>query len=231
MADQGTDLLHFLNIDWIKHQSTLSDSQGLPFVNRWVCLLNAPKGGSFSSNGWLELQVLSADVPNFGINPEELELNGTRRMYFKNRNDSELGITFLETPDLLLRRFFYAWMQMAIDVSEGGGVLRHYMNQYMPNPSEFLIFPLDYAGNARYCDRFINIFPYDVSGIQYNYAQAGEIIKTTVKFKYMYHHLTELSSHDAYHVSEGKKQPDARTGPDMRSEWSSDKGKYQIKNQ
>ena len=229
MANEGTNLLHFLNVDWIKYQSTLSDSQGIPLINRWVCLLNAPKGGNFSKNGWLELQVLSADVPNFGINSEELELNGARRMYFKNRNDAELGITFLETPDLLLRRFFFAWMQLAVDIDQHG-TLRHYMEEYMPKPSEFLIFPLDYKGNATYCDRFINVFPYDISGISYNYAQAGEVIKTTVKFKYMFHYMTEIQNSDAYHVSEGKKNVSSRTAPDMSSEWSGGK-KYEIKNQ
>ena len=222
MADANNDsLLYWLNIDWIKNNSTLSDNKGIPLLNRFVCLLNAPsKGGTtkFAKNGWLELQVLSVDIPNFSIEPVEQELNGTKKFYFKGRGDSDLGITFLETPDLLLRRFFYAWMQMAIDISESG-VKRNYMADYMPTPSEFFILPLDFMGKPRYGDRFINIFPYDISGISYNYAEAGEVIKTTVKFKYMYHHLTAWDSSKAYHVSAGGGQD----GPDMSTEWSGTK--------
>lgn len=217
---QNNSLLHWLSVDWIKNNSTLADNKGIPLINRFICLLNAPvdknKNGIFSKNGWLELQVLSVDVPNFAINSVEQELNGVRRMYFKERGDGDLGITFLDTPDLLLRRFFYAWLQLAIDISEAG-VKRSYMNEYMPSPAEFLILPLDFAGIPRYGDRFINVFPVDISGIQYNYAEAGEVIKTTVKFKYMFHYLTPWDDSKSYHVS--SKTSRDRGNPDMSSEW------------
>ena len=208
MATDTTSYLHFLDVDWIKERSTLNDGFGLPFTNRFLTLLNAPTSGTqLKENGWLELQVLSVDVPNFNIEPTELELNGARRFYFKGRGDGELGITFLDTPNLLLRRFFLSWMKLAVDVSQvgdskNGGVRRGYMNEYMPTPSEFLIFPLDFKGNAKYVDRFSNIFPYDISGISYNYAQAGEVIKTTVKFKYMYHDITPINDVKGTHLSE-----------------------------
>jgi hypothetical protein len=197
---EATSYLHWLNADWIKENSSIGDNQGLPFTDRFVCLLNAPKG-ELSKNGWLELQVMNVEVPSFNIDPTEIELNGARRFYFKSRGDSEMSITFLETPDLLLRRFFYAWMQKAIDISDKG-VKRGYMSEYMPIPSEFVIFPLNYKGTARYADRFVNVFPYDISGISFNYGQAGEILKTTVKFKYMFHYITSIMDSTPYHDSE-----------------------------
>lgn len=195
-----TSYLHWLNADWIKENSSIGDNQGLPFTDRFVCLLNAPKG-KLRKNGWLELQVMSVELPSFNIDPAELELNGARRFYFTKRGDTELSITFLETPDLLLRRFFYTWMQLAIDASENG-VKRGYMSDYMPSPSEFVIFPVDFKGTASYADRFVNVFPYDISSISYNFAQAGELLKTTVKFKYMYHYLTSIMDSTPYHDSE-----------------------------
>ena len=198
----STSYLHWLNSDWVKENSTIADNNGLPFTDRFVCLLNAPlAGGLLKQNAWLELQVLAAEIPNIGIEPTELELNGAKRFFFKGRNDGELSITFLETPDLLLRRFFYTWLQLAVNVSDNG-VKRKYMKEYMPTPSEFVIFPLDFAGNGMYADRFVNVFPYDISGISYNYAQAGEVIKTTVKFKYMYHYITSIENSTPYHLSE-----------------------------
>jgi len=196
------NFIQFINIEEFKTKSTISDHHGIPLSNRFVCLMNAPTNKTnLKQNGWLEFQVASVELPNIGINPVELELNGARRFNFTNRTDSELSITFYETPDLLLKRFFYSWMQEALSVSEQNGVVRKYMSEYMPSPSEFLIFPLNYNGDAYYCDRFINIFPYDISGISYNYSRGGEIIQTTVKFKYMYHHMTEIQNSDQYHIS------------------------------
>lgn len=202
---QNNNLLHWLNVDWVREHSTISNGLGIPLINRFACFLNAPRKGGvdkelFKHNGWLEMQVLSVDCPNFGIDPVEQELNGAKRFYFKGRDDADLGITFLESPSLLLRRFFYDWMQSAVTV-DSSGVRRGYMAEYMPTPSEFIMFPLDYKGQATYCDRFINVFPYDVSGISYNYAEAGEVIKTTVKFKYMYHHITKLNDSKSYHIA------------------------------
>lgn len=201
--------LNFIDIEYFKNYSTISDDHGIPLANRFVCLLNAPKSDKFKQNGWLELQVASAELPSISIDPTELELNGAKRFFFKGRTDADLSITFYETPDLLLRRFFFSWMQDAVKVTTEG-VVRHYMSEYMPSPSEFLLFPLNYKGDAYYCDRFINIFPYDISGVSYNYSRAGEIIQTTVKFKYMYHYITALNSSDNYHIS--------TSGGDVRTE-------------
>lgn len=209
--NENENLLHWLSVDWAKNHSTLNNGLGIPLANRFACFLNAPKPNEdtkdaelFQHNGWLEMQVISADVPNFSIEPVEQELNGTRRFYFKGRADADLGITFLESPSLVMRRFFYNWMQMAIDISSQDGVYRQYMEDYMPTPSEFILFPLDFSGRATYCDRFINVFPYDISGISYNFAEAGEVVKTTVKFKYMYHYMTPLNNSESYHIASKK---------------------------
>jgi hypothetical protein len=204
--------LNFINIEEFKEKSTISDHHGLPLANRFACLLNAPHKAEFKNNGWLEFQVASVELPSITIDPQELELNGARRFFFKGRTDGDLSITFYETPDLLLRRFFFSWMQEAVQVTEKG-VVRHYMEEYMPKPSEFLVFPLNYNGDAYYADRFVNVFPYDISGHSYNYSRAGEIIQTTVKFKYMFHNITEIEKSANYHIT--------TTGArDSRSQWN-----------
>jgi hypothetical protein len=210
---QPKSYLNFIDIEQFKQISTIGDNHGIPLSNRFVCLLNAPKNkAQFRKNGWLEFQVASCELPNISISPSELEINGAKRFYFKGRTDSDLSITFYETPDLLLRRFFFSWMSEAVNVSENG-VVRNYMADYMPSPSEFLIFPLNYHGDAYYCDRFVNVFPYDVSGITYNYSRGGEVIQTTVKFKYMFHNITPLDNSDNYHISTNGNR-------DSRQEWN-----------
>lgn len=187
--------LDWLDINWVKENSSIGDNQGLPFTDRFVCLINnSPK--SDKKSGWLQLQVLSVEVPNFSLESTEIELNGARRFTINKRSDGELGITFLDTPDLSLRRFFFNWIQKSVNISEKG-VVRQYMKDFISD-AEIVIFPLDYKGTAKYADRFIKAFPYDISGISYNYGQSGELLKTTIKFKYMYHHITEIQSADPY---------------------------------
>lgn len=196
----GFDYSNFINIETIKQQSSIADDIGIPTLNRFVCLLNAPPDSKgFKNNGWLEYQAIEVVCPNFGLaEGQSVELNGVKRYYFMGRNDPDLEITFLETPDLLLRRFFYDWLQLAANVS-ANGVVRHYLEEY--SASEFLVFPLDFQGRGYIADKFINVFPYDISSVNYNYSRNNDVIKTTVKFKYMFHHMTKLHTSDNYHWS------------------------------
>ena len=198
------DYHQFLDVDIIKTQSSIADNLGIPTLNRFVCLLNGPPTGSkygrlLNDNGFLEFQVTKVDCPNIGIEPgSDLELNGVRRFWFKGRNDADLSISFLDTPDLLLRRFFYAWLQMAVEVSTAGA-LRGYLEEYVAK--EFLVFPLDQYGHGHYSDKFTEIFPYDISSINYDYGRDNEIIETTVKFKFLFHYINKIQSSDNYHWS------------------------------
>lgn len=195
---EGFDYSQFLDIDLIKNQSSIADNLGIPTLNRFACLLNAPPGYAyFKNNGWLEFQVLDVNCPSIALQEgQSIELNGVKRYYFMGRNDSDLEITFLETPDLLLRRFFYNWINLAANVSSAG-VIRRYLNEY--TCKEIVIFPLDYAGRGYFADKFVNVFPYDISANTYSYGRAGDILKTTVKFKSMFHHMVKLQDSDNYH--------------------------------
>jgi hypothetical protein len=197
---EGFDYKQFIDIDIIKEQSSIADALGIPTLNRFVCLLNAPPGhAQFKNNGWLEFQVLDVTCPNFGLaEGSTVELNGIKRYYFMGRNDIDLEITFLETPDLLLRRFFYNWLQLAANVSSAG-VIRNYLEDYVAK--EFLIFPLDYKGRGYMADKFINVFPYEVGNLSYGYGKNNDVLKTTIKFKSMFHHMIKLNASDNYHIS------------------------------
>ena len=81
----GFNYQQFLNTDIIKYQSSIADNLGIPTLNRFVCLLNAPPSAApLSDNGFLEFQVIRVDCPNISIEPgSELELNGVRRFWLK----------------------------------------------------------------------------------------------------------------------------------------------------
>jgi len=204
------DLKEFIEIDWFKRTSTLADNLGIPLSNRFAMLLNAPKSPAFQKNGWLEIQVLSADCPDLSLEMGSQELNGTQRYFAKGRSDGDLQVTFLETPDLSLRRFFFAWMSVALKVDKDGSTRRGYLEEYVA--SELKIAPLDFEGKAHYADRFIDAFPYKIADINYNYGASNEMIKTVVYFKYRVHDVVGMDNDDNYHF--------IAKGQDTRKEWA-----------
>lgn len=186
------DLKQFLDIDQFINNTTLSDNLGVPLVNRFVCLLNAPKfGGDSDKNGWLEFQVLSVDCPGISIETNTMDLNGVQRFNFKGRSYDDLMITFMETSELTLRNFFFQWMNKAVNVTDSG-VKRSYLNDIVA--SNFVVAPLDFKGVVRRVDRFEKVFPIKIQDINYNYGTAGEMVKTTVTFKYMFHRIDNIDS-------------------------------------
>ena len=196
----GFDYSNFLDIETVKLESSIADNLGLPFVNRFACFLNGPsvKYDALKDNGWLEFQVMDINCSNFLLKQGgDYELNGARRFFFQNRDDSDLEITFLDTPDMIIRRFFYWWMNLAANPTMDG-IRRYYMKDYVSK--EFVVVPLDYKGTGYYADKFLNVFPYEITSIPYSYSRNNEILKTTVRFKFMYHHIMQLHSSDNYHI-------------------------------
>jgi hypothetical protein len=177
--------LHFINIERAIQEVYAFQTEGLPFINRFACELFVP---GLDLTG-IPFQVLSADVPTFAFSSNDTELFGQNRFNFKSREDGDLGITFMETPSLRMRLAFYQWMNDFLQVNNNGTVTRSYPD----SQANMIIYPIDSFGNSKIVDRFIGVVPYEISGIPYTYSDT-ELIKTTVKFKYKYHHLTTHKS-------------------------------------
>ena len=205
------DLQNFLNIDWVAEQSTLANNLGIPLSNRFACLLNAPPAiPELKNNGWLEIQVVSVDCPDISLETSDIELDGKKRFYFKGRSDGDLSISFLESPDLLIRRFFYAWMKYALNINEMGGVIRHYMDEF--TASDMIVAPLDFEGKAHYGDRFLKVFPVKIDSMSYDYSADNAILKTTVSFKYVLHQVVNMPGmKDIEHESTKGKFPNLKS--------------------
>ncbi|NCP97768.1 hypothetical protein GW796_05945 [archaeon] len=188
---KSLDLNNVLDIEEFKNKSTIYDNLGIPLINRYACLLNAPNIYKFQENGWLEFQVISVDCPSINITTVDSELNGVNRYYFKNRSYDSLMITFLETSELTMRNFFYQWMQSALHIDTAtGGITRNYLSDIVA--SNFAIMPLDFEGKARRVDRFRNVFPTKIQDINYNYSSFNEIIRCTVIFNYQFHNIETI---------------------------------------
>lgn len=174
--------------------SSLYDDLGIPFVNRFVALIPSfPTGVNYPFNTPFHFQVMSVDCPGLTITNGEMELNGANRYYFKTRSYDDVMISFYESSDLKLRTFFYEWMYFAVGIDNvNGGVNRKYLNTVIA--PDLIVAPLDAKGKAHKGDHFRNIFPTKIQDINYNYASANEIVKTTVTFKYMFHDIEYITT-------------------------------------
>jgi hypothetical protein len=195
-----------LDSDLYRYTSTLADTEGVPLANRFMCLINGPplsdagssasgmdSGGlgSGATNGWLEMQVIAVDCPSFSFDLTTQDLNGYMRFVAKARNDNDITMTFLDSCDLKIRRYFYRWMQLAAEINESGSK-RKYMSEICAK--SFIIAPLNNRGEASYGDIFKYVMPTQIQDITYNYQQAGEVVKTIVNFKFMLHNMCNLDN-------------------------------------
>jgi hypothetical protein len=189
--------LNFTNVGTFSERSTLNDQHGLLRQNRFVVLLNAPTAfDKFKGNGWLEWQVLNFNCPNITMDVDSMEVNGWSHYYLKGRSDSEFEITFLESSDLILRYFFFEWMKAGFNHVTGR---RNYISEVQAH--EMKIAPLNYKGDAVRADCFYGVFPIDVNSLDYDVTTEDTMLKTTVKFKYIFHTVEDMkgsTNHAAY---------------------------------
>lgn len=188
------DWLNFLDVDKFIENSALQDGNGLLRPNRFLCLLNAPKIPMLGDNGWLEWQVLSVSCPNIGLDTESMEVNSWPHYYLKTRNDTDFTITFLETAEMTVRTFFYSWMNYGFNQMSGR---RSYIDDV--EAKEMKVIPLNWKGEGIKADCFYGVFPIDISGIEYDFGTDDTMLKTTVKFRFMFHTVEWTSSRDNYH--------------------------------
>lgn len=161
---------------------------GLLRSNRFVVGVKCGKKlFSLSKSGEETLLWNATNVSCPGIDVEfgDGELNGVRRHYMKTRSDSDLSITFLETPDLEIRRLFNQWIDAGVRIGDdGNSVRRNYISDIY---GQVTVAPLTVMGNTYYHDVFTNCFPYSVNNLEYDIAAENGILKTEVKFKFGVH--------------------------------------------
>lgn len=169
-----------------------TSSSGLLRTNRFVVgVYPGPGGFKFSSNMHETLlwNAMSVSCPGVDVEFGEGELNGIRRSYMKTRADSDLEISFLDTPDMTIRRFFESWISHGVYITgDGRNVRRRYITKLY---GTITVAPLTAMGNTYYQDSFSLAFPYSINNIEYNMANDNEVHKTTVKFKYTIHRIEQ----------------------------------------
>lgn len=130
----------------------------------------------------LKWNCLAASCPNIGVELQQTNVNARNRFLYKLRTDADISLQFLETSDLLLRRFFNDWLKLAYDPQTMG---RIYPVAVKANRME--IRPLSQDGTSVAFDVFEDVYPYEINNLDYNHGSEDTLLRTEVKFKFVFH--------------------------------------------
>lgn len=212
MTSQFQNMAKYMDVHQFIEHSILNDtntvggqaarSNGVLRLNRFVGVLSlinmkVGKGPLFNNNeisdgGWgtdfLSWNIFKIDCPALRIGIEAKEVDMRPRYYFKNWEYDDLSVSFLESSDLKMRHFFFEWMECALTA-------RSYARSYYDDVMSpwFIIYPLNFRGQAERYEIFRELVPFDISSINYDVSDNGEqVMLTTVKFKYTSHEVLSL---------------------------------------
>lgn len=184
----------FISIDNFISNSFVSRSKDLLRSNRFYIEFNKPVA-KFSSeddeynidsiSDILSYNALSVSCPDITVDVGEYEINAWRQFYLKTRLDGDLTITWLETSEYKIRRFFNAWIKIGYNNVTRQ---RQYINTICAHSVK--IFPLGPNGETTFCDRFETVFPFAINSLEYNVANDNTLLYTECRFKYKFHELT-----------------------------------------
>lgn len=186
------DTTTFLNTSDFVANSFVSSKSGLLRSNKFMIQIIAPPaiekiaasiGGDFNLDS-LVWNCVGATVTDFNCDMGQNQINGVPRNYYKNRQDSDLGLTFLDDNELRIRRFFAAWMAMGFDLANQS---RGYYDDVAAKTIK--VFPVTPTGEKIAADVYVSALPYQISNIDYNAHNEDVLIRTDVKFKYTFHEI------------------------------------------
>ena len=132
----------------------------------------------------LTLRAESAVMPGINLaTAQDVNIYGPVRDIVEGVNYAdEIAITFLETRDHEVRKYFTEMMEFAYDPHTWN--LKYY-NDYAKK-GEVLIFQLNNQGEATYGVKLWEAYPKNFGPIQYSSASTNEVVKLTVNFNFRY---------------------------------------------
>ena len=159
--------------------------KGLQYQQNYRVKINKPPADFPSELLTEELtwNAIEVSTPGVTLGVTGANINGRPVYYAQERADQDLQITFLEDASLSCRRFFEGWMQLMFNPFDK---LREYPLFFQSD--NVTISSTNPSGKIEYEDIFIDVFPFQISDINYN-KSGNEITKTAVSFKFRTHIL------------------------------------------
>lgn len=180
-----TNIEKFIGSSFIKKSKT-----GLLRPNRFKVFISPPNKLSGGLSGEdITFNAVAVQNPEIEVSVKDLMLNNRRWSYYEERIDSDLMITFLETPDLKISRYFNEWIRLGFDVITKK---RKFLKDIVGNSIK--VVPLNADGTlSTHCHVFYEVFPFGIGDINYDFESENQIQKITVKFKYVVHDIGTTS--------------------------------------
>lgn len=145
------------------------------------------------------LYALAVDVPGWEFSTQLLKLGATRELVY-DKNQHDLTITFIDTNDRTLRKFFESWCRSIIlsdDTVE-------YYDEYVAK--ELVVGSYDVTNLITYVVRFNEVYPKVLSPEQHVREAMNDYIsfQVTFAFRKMYETDSDYSKHTDYSRSQLK---------------------------
>lgn len=182
-----SDVKKFLDTNEFVANSFIGTKKGLVRANRFYVEIIPPGNINFGTEG-LTSEVLAwnasmVNCSSLAMGVETRNINTVTRHYYKSRQDSDLNITFLESPDLPIRRFFSRWIRQGYDIN----TLRRGFPDELKG--EVRVYPIGQDGQITAGDIFYEVVPTDIAAMDFSSFNDDVLIRTSVTFKFKWHDM------------------------------------------
>lgn len=153
---------------------SLTKSKGVSRDNRFEC-----SGTALDSNWKIALMVQTVSLPGIQFHTGLYKNVGFAKKYINNVFYSDLSITFIDTADQYVRKWYDRWIDIIYTEENGGSIA--YKDTYA---KELQVIKKDRKGNTVDAYNFHKIYPINISDIALNTAGQNTASQLTVTFSY-----------------------------------------------
>lgn len=173
----------FTNINNFYTNSALI-SKDILRQSRFKGILKSPSIPSLPEE-FLTWNLTKVKCSGFELGTGYKEVDMMPRYYIKNWVLDDLSISYLETSDMQIRKWFYQWMDNCLTTD---GYKRNYYDEVKSDL--FTIEPLDGRGNSSTKEVFRDLVPFKIDSLEYDTSSSDDqLVHTTVFFKYLSHSI------------------------------------------
>lgn len=183
----------FLDIDEFISKSAFNSSKGVARAHRFFIRMNL--NGTINSLGndldnifdYLQWSIYDVSLPGVNMNVNFTTVAQHPRHYAVDRQDQDLQISFIESSDMVIKRFFERWIKLQWNPITGQ---RNLPTTYLGE--ELDVVTLTPLGEVGCVDRFRDFFPFSITDYDLGVDKYDHIL-TKVNFKFRSHVVGDIN--------------------------------------
>lgn len=182
-----TNDFNFLSIEsFISNSSILNRSDFLR-GNRFEVRFYFKQGLDTEILRW---HAFAVNVSGIELQTEEMDIQEIKRYYLKNRTDDDLQISFLESADLKIRKFFYDYLdKYGLHFNATNQTYRrNFVDEYYISKIEVVPYFRDGKPSKTY-DVFEKCLLYKISDLNFDLSNEDQLVRTDINFKFKFHKI------------------------------------------